>query len=107
MTCDRGSEIAQHASIYKKPFNGIVICPKSSNFGGLVSSVIGCSEDCATKFILTNLDKAQGSKLVEYMSSFDSFADTEGAAGYTQEVNQLWSASKVGYNMPEVMKNLT
>ncbi|CAC9476934.1 hypothetical protein, partial [uncultured Gammaproteobacteria bacterium] len=23
-----------------------------------------------------------------------------------QEVNQLWSASKVGYNMPEVMKNL-
>jgi hypothetical protein len=41
------------------------------------------------------------------MSSFDSFADTEGAAGYTQEVNQLWSASKVGYNMPEVMKNLT
>jgi hypothetical protein len=24
------------------------------------------------------------------MSSFDSFADTEGAAGYTQEVNQLW-----------------
>jgi hypothetical protein len=53
------------------------------------------------------LDKAQVSKLVEYMSSFDSFADTEGAAGYTQEVNQLWSASKVGYNMPEVMKNLT
>ncbi|VVM27579.1 hypothetical protein BSPWISOXPB_6370 [uncultured Gammaproteobacteria bacterium] len=38
------------------------------------------------------------------MSSFDSFADTEGVAGYTQEVNQLWSASKVGYNMPEVMK---
>jgi hypothetical protein len=53
------------------------------------------------------LDKAQVSKLVEYMSSFDSFADTEGVAGYTQEVNQLWSASKVGYNMPEVMKNLT
>jgi hypothetical protein len=41
------------------------------------------------------------------MSSFDSFADTEGVSGYAQEVNQLWSASKVGYDMPEVMKNLT
>jgi hypothetical protein len=38
---------------------------------------------------------------------FGSIDITEGAAGYTQEVNQLWSASKVGYNMPEVMKNLT
>jgi hypothetical protein len=35
--------------------------------------------------------------LVVIGSSFDSFADTEGAAGYTQEVNQLWSASKVGH----------
>jgi hypothetical protein len=28
------------------------------------------------------LDKAQVSKLVEYMSSFDSFADTEGAENH-------------------------
>ncbi|SHA30139.1 hypothetical protein BTHERMOSOX_1054 [Bathymodiolus thermophilus thioautotrophic gill symbiont] len=40
------------------------------------------------------------------MSSFDSFADTEGVANYKREVNQLWSGAKVGYNMPEVMKNL-
>lgn len=52
------------------------------------------------------LDKAQISKLVEYMSSFDSFADTEGVANYKREVNQLWSGAKVGYNMPEVMKSL-
>jgi hypothetical protein len=40
------------------------------------------------------------------MSSFDSFADTEGAVNYKKEVNQLWSEAKVGYNIPEVMKNL-
>jgi hypothetical protein len=45
--------------------------------------------------------------LLTLMALIVSTADTEGAAGYTQEVNQLWSASKVGYNMPEVMKNLT
>jgi hypothetical protein len=52
------------------------------------------------------LDKEQVGKLVEYMSSFDSFADTEGAVNYKKEVNQLWSEAKVGYNIPEVMKNL-